>query len=103
MSGVIAAALNNGTGGAGVAPEAGLVGYRIGFGANGTLEQLVDAFELLMAVDVANNSWGFDGYFGDNSSTRISPRSAMRWRRGAAGSGRSSSWRPGMGGLRVRT
>ncbi|QKS30942.1 MAG: S8 family serine peptidase [Candidatus Accumulibacter similis] len=66
VSGVIAAALNNGTGGAGVAPEAGLVGYRIGFGANGTLQQVLDAFELLMAVDVANNSWGFDGYFGDN-------------------------------------
>ncbi|TLD45002.1 MAG: Calcium-dependent protease [Accumulibacter sp.] len=66
VSGVIAAALNNGTGGAGVAPEAGLVGYRIGFGANGTLQQILDAFELLMAVDVANNSWGFDGYFGDN-------------------------------------
>jgi Ca2+-binding RTX toxin-like protein len=66
VSGVIAAALNNGTGGAGVAPEAGLVGYRIGFGANGTLEQIRDAFELLMVVDVANNSWGFDGYFGDN-------------------------------------
>jgi subtilisin family serine protease len=38
VSGVVAAALKNGMGGAGVAPEAGLVGYRIGFGANGTLE-----------------------------------------------------------------
>ncbi len=66
VSGVIAAALNNGIGGAGVAPEAGLVGYRIGFGADGTLEQILAAFELLTAVDVANNSWGFDGYFGDN-------------------------------------
>ena len=66
VSGVIAAALNNGVGGAGVAPGASLVGYRIGFGANGTLEQLVAAFQLLTAVDVANNSWGFDGFFGDN-------------------------------------
>ena len=66
VSGVIAAALNNGIGGAGVAPEASLAGYRIGFGANGTLEQLLAAFQLLTAVDVANNSWGFDGYFGDN-------------------------------------
>ncbi|MEF8729709.1 MAG: S8 family serine peptidase [Accumulibacter sp.] len=66
VSGVIAAALNNGAGGAGVAPEAGIVGYRIGFGANGTLDQLLAAFQRLTAVDVANNSWGFDGYFGDN-------------------------------------
>jgi subtilisin family serine protease len=56
VGGVIAAALNNGAGGAGVAPEAGVVGYRIGFGANGTLAQLLAAFQRLTAADVANNS-----------------------------------------------
>jgi len=86
--GVITAALNNGIGGAGVAPEAGLVSYRIGFGAKGTLEQILAAFELLTAVDVTNNSWGFDGYFGDNfldpefapMGDALARRPTSRWR-----------------------
>lgn len=66
VAGVIAAALDNGIGGAGVAPEATLVGYRIGYGSNGSLSQILSAFQRLSAVDVANNSWGFEGYFSDN-------------------------------------
>ncbi len=66
VAGVIAAALDNATGGSGVAPEATLVGYRIGFGATGSLSQLVDVFQRIATVDVVNNSWGFEGYFGDS-------------------------------------
>lgn len=66
VAGVIAAALDNATGGSGVAPEATLVGYRIGFGAYGTLAQLLDVFQRLKNVDVANNSWGFNGFFNDS-------------------------------------
>jgi len=65
VAGVIGAALNNGIGGAGVAPESTLVGYRIGFGANSDA-QLADAYQRLSALDVANNSWGYDGFFSDN-------------------------------------
>lgn len=66
VAGVIAAGLNNGAGGAGVAPAATVAGYRIGFGSNGTYEQLVGAFQWMASVDVANNSWGFDGFLGDS-------------------------------------
>jgi subtilisin-like proprotein convertase family protein len=66
VAGVIAAALDNGIGGAGVAPEATLVGYRIGYGSNGSMSQMLAAFQRLSAVDVANNSWGYGGYFSDN-------------------------------------
>jgi hypothetical protein len=79
VSGVIAAALNNGTGGAGVAPEAGLVGYRIGFGANGTLEQILSAFELLMASMWPTTVGASTATSATTSSIRTSPRSAMRW------------------------
>jgi subtilisin family serine protease/Ca2+-binding RTX toxin-like protein len=66
VAGVIAAALDNAAGGAGVAPEATVTGYRIGFGDNGTYDQLIGAFEWISTVDVANNSWGFDGFLGDS-------------------------------------
>jgi subtilisin family serine protease len=107
VSGVVGAVLNNGAGGAGVAPEAGLVGYRIGFGANGTLGQLLDAYQRLTAVDVANNSWGFDGFFGDNfldpdfAQIGNALDYALDW--GAAGWARSSSSPLAMGGLPDRT
>ncbi len=65
VAGVIGAALNNSTGGAGVAPEATLVGYRIGFGA-GAEPQILDAFQRLNLLDIANNSWGYDGFLSDN-------------------------------------
>lgn len=44
VAGVIAAALNNSAGGAGVAPGASVAGFRIGFGSNGTDQQVLDAF-----------------------------------------------------------
>ena len=66
VAGVIAAALNNSAGGAGVAPGASVAGFRIGFGSNGTDQQVLDAFRWMAAVDVANNSWGFDGFLEDS-------------------------------------
>ncbi|MCP5229071.1 S8 family serine peptidase [Accumulibacter sp.] len=66
VAGVIAAALDNGEGGAGVAPEATLAGYRIGFGANGSYQQILSAFQWMASIDVANNSWSFDGFLGDS-------------------------------------
>src|SRR6185295_6557605 len=39
-AGTVAAAAGNGIGGAGVAPEATIVGLRIGFGANGSVDQV---------------------------------------------------------------
>ena len=64
VSGVIAAAIN-GTGAVGVAPEAGITGYRIGFGSScGN----VDTADLVnrISTDVVNNSWGYDGFFYDD-------------------------------------
>ena len=66
VAGVIGAALNNGVGGSGVAPEATLVGYRIGFGENSGIDQILHAYQRLDLLDVANNSWGYDGYLSDN-------------------------------------
>jgi len=66
VAGVIAAALNNSAGGAGVAPEASVAGFRIGFGSNGTDQQVLDAFQWMAAVDIANNSWGFGGFLEDS-------------------------------------
>ncbi|MBL8394876.1 MAG: S8 family serine peptidase [Candidatus Accumulibacter sp.] len=66
VAGVIAAALDNAIGGSGVAPAATLAGFRIGFGNNGTLGQILEAYERLVTVDVANNSWGFGGFFSDS-------------------------------------
>jgi subtilisin family serine protease/Ca2+-binding RTX toxin-like protein len=68
VAGVIGATLDNGLGGAGVAPAVTLTGYRVGFGADGSLAQFSAALERLDSVDVANNSWGFDGFLTDNFS-----------------------------------
>ncbi|MEO6437017.1 MAG: S8 family peptidase, partial [Tepidisphaeraceae bacterium] len=65
VAGVAAAALDNATGGAGVAPAASLVGYRIGF--NGSAEaNLAAVYQRVDDLDVANNSWGYDGFLSDN-------------------------------------
>lgn len=65
VAGVIAAEKNN-LGGVGIAWEADLVGLRIGYGANGTTAQILSAFQRMASADIANNSWGYGGYFGDN-------------------------------------
>ena len=91
VAGVIAASLDNAIGGSGVAPEATLIGYRIGFGASGSMEQLYDVYQRIKTVDVVNNSWGFEGFFGDNFfDPELAPlldslRDAMQTGRGGLG------------------
>ncbi len=66
VAGVIAAEAGA-IGGVGVASGASLVGYRIGFGASGGLDQIRGAFERAASgVDVLNCSWGFGGTFVDS-------------------------------------
>jgi Ca2+-binding RTX toxin-like protein len=65
VAGVIAAD-DNGFGSVGVAPDAEIAGFRMGFGANGTLGQITENLQLQVNVDISNNSWGFGGFFGDN-------------------------------------
>src|SRR4029079_12277820 len=62
-AGTVAAAADNGIGGAGVAPEATIVGLRIGFGSNGSVDQIVDAFDHAPPVDVIHKTWSFAGAF----------------------------------------
>ena len=66
VAGIIGADIDNGVGGAGVAPEASLIGYRIGFGSNGTGAALADALSRQVQVDVSNNSWAYSTPFQDN-------------------------------------
>lgn len=65
VAGVIGAD-NNGTGAVGVAYDATLIGYRVGYGANGSSSQYVDALSRQKYVDVSNSSWGYSTPFQDN-------------------------------------
>ncbi len=65
VAGVIAGD-DNGTGMVGVAYDATLVGFRIGYGSNGTTAQYADALSRQREVDVSNNSWGYSTLFQDN-------------------------------------
>ena len=66
VAGVIAAVEGNGTGVVGVAFGAEIAGFRIGFGSNGGISQITNAFQHAINVDVVNNSWGYSGFFSDN-------------------------------------
>lgn len=65
VAGVIAAD-DNGIGAVGVAYDATIVGARIGYGANGSLSQIVNAIRSQASVDVSNNSWSYTTFFSDN-------------------------------------
>ena len=65
VAGIIAAD-DNGIGSVGVAFDATIAGFRMGFGSNGTLAQITENLQLQVNVDVSNNSWGFGGFFSDN-------------------------------------
>lgn len=69
VAGVIAAEHNNGIGGAGIAPDATIVGYRMGFGSDGDTSQEIDLLQRQVNVDISNNSWGYGGFFYDNFDT----------------------------------
>jgi len=66
VAGTIAAEADNGYGGSGVAPEAEIAGFRIGYGQNGSTSQVADALQQQVNVDISNNSWKYGGYFTDN-------------------------------------
>lgn len=86
-SGVIGAD-DNGAGLLGVAHDANLYGYRIGFGATGTLAQAIDALQRQAAMDVSSNSWGYTTFFSDSfTSSFFDPVEAAII--GAATTGRS--------------
>ncbi|MBL8703146.1 MAG: S8 family serine peptidase [Alphaproteobacteria bacterium] len=57
---------DNGVGLVGVAPDASLIGLRIGYGAAGNAYQIMDALHEAAKADVANNSWGYTAMFSDN-------------------------------------
>src|SRR5262249_32312511 len=67
VMGVIGAA-RDGTGSVGVAYNAGMTGFRIGYDANGSASQNADAFNHAVAngMDVVNASWGYSTAYSDN-------------------------------------
>ena len=70
IMGVIGAA-DNGTGVVGVAYNSSIAGFRIGYGSNGSVSQVADAFNHLQSagMDVVNISWSYTGAFPDNFYT----------------------------------
>lgn len=64
VTGVIAGVGHSGL--SAVAPGVGIAGYRIGFGAEGSLAMYTQAIRDQARVDVSNNSWGFVSPFSDN-------------------------------------
>jgi subtilisin-like proprotein convertase family protein len=65
VAGVIGADAN-GSGLVGVAHDATLIGFRMGFGNNGTQAQVVTQLRNQAGVDVSNNSWGYLNPFADD-------------------------------------
>jgi hypothetical protein len=57
---------DNGSGLLGVAHDATLLGFRIGFGAAGTGAQVIDALSRQAGVDVSSSSWGYTTAFADD-------------------------------------
>ena len=80
VAGVIAAD-DNGIGAVGVAYDATIVGARIGYGANGSLSQVVNAVRAQADVDISNNSWSYTSPFADNfkSSAFVSAKAALEY------------------------
>ncbi|MAP10759.1 MAG: hypothetical protein CMQ61_01770, partial [Gammaproteobacteria bacterium] len=64
VAGVIGATLGGGRA-VGVAPDADIAGFRVGFGVGSFMQEL-SALRNATNVDVLNNSWGYKGYFYDN-------------------------------------
>jgi hypothetical protein len=65
---------DNGSGLLGVAHDATLLGFRIGFGAAGTGAQVIDALSRQAGVDVSSNSSGYTTAFADDfARARFAP------------------------------
>ena len=58
----------NGTGIVGVAYDAGVAGFRIGYGSSGAPSQIADAFNHAYSkgMDIINNSWTYQPAYSDN-------------------------------------
>ncbi|MBT7292822.1 MAG: S8 family serine peptidase, partial [Rhodospirillaceae bacterium] len=69
VAGTIAADGDNGVGLTGVAYDATIAGFRMGYGSAGTTGQVVESLALQVNVDISNNSWGYGGYFVDDFSS----------------------------------
>jgi subtilisin family serine protease len=69
VAGTIAAVGDNGVGVTGVAYGATIAGFRMGYGNDGSTDQIVENLALQANVDISNNSWGFGGVFFDDFST----------------------------------
>lgn len=69
VAGVIAAEQGNGHGGTGVAPDATIAGFRMGYGKDGSFQQEIDLLKKQVNVDISNNSWGYGSFFYDNFET----------------------------------
>ncbi len=81
----VAASEADGAGTVGVAFDADIVGVRIGFGAQGDLGQLEDAFGYAVAnADIVNGSFGFDTPFADNFRSTVFGALAQELEDGAA-------------------
>lgn len=65
VSGIIAA-VADGTGIVGIAPEATLLGLRVSFASDSTPTMFERALAEMVTTDVANNSWGYRAPFIDN-------------------------------------
>ena len=72
VAGMITGSID-GSGSVGVAPESQITGFRVGFGSGGG-GQILAQMNNLVSVDVANNSWGYTGFFYDDfESAAFSP------------------------------
>jgi subtilisin-like proprotein convertase family protein len=65
VAGLIAAEAGNGLGGTGVAPDAGILGFRA-IGAGGSFNAMLEAMRRQVDVDVSNNSWSYETPFVDD-------------------------------------
>ena len=77
----VAGADDNGVGVVGVAPDAILMGLRIGFRVAGNPAQYAAAIRESAKADVANSSWGFVGFFVDNFDSHyfLAAESALKF------------------------
>jgi subtilisin-like proprotein convertase family protein len=93
VAGVIAAEMNNdgNYGVVGVAWDADIACFRMGFGSAGSNAQILDNMQHQKAMDISNNSWGFGGFFADNfespafSSIGAAIQDAAHYGRGGLG------------------
>lgn len=84
VAGVLAAD-NNGIGTVGVAPDAGIATFRVGFGSNGSSTQFADALDHAWRVsDIVNNSWEYTTPFSDNFKFSYFSSSASALQSGAS-------------------